>query len=92
MTDAPRLRVRHENLTWRRVSEEIIILDLDRSVYLALNLSAATLWECLVDGATPDDLVQLLTSEFGVDQIQARSDVDAFLDHCLRENLVETEG
>lgn len=89
MSDPHRLEVRHQNLTWRRISDEVIILDLDRSVYLALNQSAAVLWEKLADGATSDDLEQLLVAEFGVDVAHAQSDVAAFLASCERENLVQ---
>lgn len=82
-------RVRHADITWREVDDEIVVLDLASSRYLALNGSGALLWRTLVDGAEAEVLTEVLAGEFDISAQQAAHDVDAFLTQCHEMGIVE---
>lgn len=75
-----RLTLRSERLDWVDVEEEIVVLDTERSVYLAPNPSGALLWRMLIDGTNHQELVTALVEAFGITSERAEHDVEAFLD------------
>ena len=75
-----RLTLRADQLDWVDVDGEIVVLDTERSIYLAPNPSGAFLWRMLIDGATRQELVTALVTDFGITSERAEHDVDAFLD------------
>jgi len=78
-----RHEIRAEDLSWRDVEDEVVILDLRSSRYLSLNGTGALLWQALDAGADDAALVDLLVDRFGVPAGAAAADVAAFLDHCV---------
>lgn len=78
------LKIRNDDLSWRQVGDEVIVLDLRSNAYLSINESGTALWEMLVDGSKPATMVDRLSSEFGIDESRARADVEAFV-ATLRE-------
>ena len=42
------------DLSWRRVDDEIVILDLRTRAYYSLNEVGARIWELLADGRSPE--------------------------------------
>lgn len=74
------LTLRSDGLDWVDVEGEIVVLDTDRSIYLAPNPSGALLWRMLIDGTTHQEMVTALVTTFGVTSERAERDVDAFLD------------
>jgi hypothetical protein len=85
-----RLRVRPDALEWRELDGEIVALDLRSSLYLAINPSGAVLWPALVQGASRDELVDRLCTEWRIDRGAAESDVDGFLAELAEHELLET--
>ena len=49
------LKIRDEELSWRQVGDEIIVLDLRSNAYLSINQSGTALWDMLVEGTTSGD-------------------------------------
>jgi hypothetical protein len=84
-----KLQLRTDGLTWREVAGDLIVLDLDRSVYLASNASGAVLWKALVQGSTRAELADLLVAMFGIAPASARVDVDDFVAHLSELGLLE---
>jgi hypothetical protein len=80
--------MREDNISWMPVDDEIIILDLQTSRYLALNGSAVLLWRALVDGTTEAALVELLVSTYAIDDAIAQRDVIAFLDSLAERHFL----
>ncbi len=78
-----------EQLAWKAVGDEVVILDLRTSMYLTLNGSATLLWMALMEGATTVELAQRLVDAFGVDTESATVDVAAFLATCQAQDLLE---
>jgi hypothetical protein len=86
------MRLRHERLMWRRAGDEVIVLDLDTSQYLAANETAAAVWEALAGGATRPELVAMLCARFEVGPDVARTDLDRLLETMQSEGLIESGG
>lgn len=84
-----KIKVRDDAVVWREVDEEVVLLHLLSSDYMALNPSAAVLWPPMVEGTTRDELVERLVEEFELTSEQATTDVDAFLEQCRTGDLLE---
>ena len=77
-------RARSRELSWRRVGDEAVILDLVTQTYLSLNATGLTVWTLLQEGATRRQLADGLVAEHGASPEDAERDAAAFLD-VLRE-------
>ena len=85
------LRLRNEDLKWRAVESEIIILDRRTWAYISVNDSGAVLWHHMVEGATRADLVAALRGAYDLDEQRAEADVERFLDMLREHDLIEGE-
>ena len=83
-----RLTLRPDALDWVDVEGEIVVLDTERSVYLAPNTSGAVLWRLLTDGTTKQGLVDALVQTFGVTTEIAEHDVEVFVDRLKHLGLL----
>jgi Coenzyme PQQ synthesis protein D (PqqD) len=76
-----------EDLIWRAVEDEVIVLDRRTWSYLSVNPSGAFLWPRVVSGSSRDRLADALATEFGLDATRALAEVDDFVskleDHGL---------
>jgi hypothetical protein len=82
------MRIDPEAVSWRKVEDEVIVLDLRRSVYISINPTGTELWPALVEGATPEALAARLQTTFGLEPHIAERDVDAFLRSLDDEGLL----
>lgn len=82
------LRLRDDDVVWRAVEEEIVILDRLTWEYLTVNHSGTVLWRSLVGGATRNALVRTLIHEYEIGEDLAAGDVDAFLSMLGARNLL----
>jgi hypothetical protein len=73
------MQLRNVDLTWHVAGEEVVVLDLEGSVYLKLNGSGRLLWELLPEPRNEADLTAALVAEYDIDADRATADVDAFL-------------
>jgi hypothetical protein len=73
------LRLNADRVTWRRVGDELVVLDLVGSAYLSVNDTGAAVWDLLDGGAARADLVAALLEAFEVDEATAASDIDEFI-------------
>lgn len=83
------IRVRADKLSWRQVGDEVVVLDLERGIYLAISASGVGLWEMLSSGATPRVLENHLIESYDLDPEHAAQDVDSFLVMLRDAELVE---
>ena len=84
------MKARQEDVVWREVEGQTVILDLKTSSYLTTNVSGTRMWQLLQDGRQQLELEEELISAYGISEEDAKRDVISFLD-MLRENnfLVE---
>jgi Coenzyme PQQ synthesis protein D (PqqD) len=83
------LRLRLHQMTWRRVEDSIIVLDLDNSTYLSVNGTGAVIWEQLVHGATVASMVRSVTDQFDVDATVAEADIKAFTEDLRARRFLD---
>ena len=83
------IRLRTDGLTWREIDDELVVLDVVRSNYLATNEAGSLLWRSLAAGTTRDDLVRELSDAFELEADTASADVDRFLDELRAQALLE---
>lgn len=84
----PSLQLRTQQLLWREVDDEIVVLDLSKSEYVSVNAAGRTLWLRLARGATRSELADELRQTYGLEPDVARRDADAFVAHLQRQGLL----
>ncbi len=89
MTEEQRIALKIDDLTWREVQDELLVLDMATTTYLTLNGSAKVLWECLVDGATLTEMAGALVDRYGIDTGRARVDAEEFLQVLEERSFVK---
>jgi hypothetical protein len=82
------MQLRQDGLAWHVAGDDVVVLDLDGSVYLKLNRSGRVLWERLAGPCTQADLEHALAERYGVDADRAAADVAAFLSDMRRRRLL----
>jgi hypothetical protein len=87
-----RLRLRDDQVVWKRVGDEGVVLDLRSSTYLSLNETGAFLFSLLEGGATEADLSRDLARECQIDEAQASADVKAFLAALSERGLTAADA
>jgi hypothetical protein len=83
------MQLRQSGLTWHVAGDEVVVLDLQGSVYLKLNGSGRVLWERLAEPCTEVSLVTALREQFDVDEERAAADVAVFLADLRRRGLLD---
>jgi hypothetical protein len=83
------MQLRQSGLTWHVAGDEVVVLDLEGSVYLMLNGSATVLWERLTEPRTEIELIAALVEQFEIDDERAAADVAAFLADLRRRDLLD---
>jgi hypothetical protein len=87
---AGKLHLRSDKIVWREVEDELVVLELSTTTYLTLNGSAMQLWLRLLDGATPQDLIDTLVERYDIPQDLARSDTESFLADLTARELLDS--
>lgn len=80
--------IRDEQVAWRVVDGEAVLVHADTSAYYGLNRMATDVWLALADLATSrDGLARLIAERYDVDAETAGRDVGEFLDALVEEGL-----
>jgi hypothetical protein len=88
MADATRRPRRLPGTSLEQRGDRVIVCDADRNVMLALNESAAALWE-LCDGSTTiEEMVMAICEVSSISPAQARDDVERTLAEFERARLL----
>lgn len=82
------LRLRTDDLTWREVGDELLVLKLSTGTYLTLNAVGKELWSKLEDGATGTQLAEGLVERYGISSEQAAEDVASFIGDMTSSGLL----
>ncbi|MDA8132413.1 MAG: PqqD family protein [Elusimicrobia bacterium] len=82
------VRIR-KDLAFRRVGEELFVVDAASARLHELNGTAAVIWECLAAGQDEDGIVAALAGKFEVDRDAARADCRAFIKELISSGLLK---
>lgn len=80
--------VRRDDIAWRIVEGEAILLDLEDAAVLRLNPVAAEIWNHIDGTRTVDDLAAHIQRTFDVGAWRARRDVRRFVGQLRRRDFV----
>ena len=82
------IRARNDDVTWRKIDSQTIILDLKTSCYLKTNVVGSLLWEQLQTPCDMESLAATLVETYGIEHEVALHDADQFLDEMNRNDLL----
>ncbi|MBD8078929.1 PqqD family protein [Cellulosimicrobium arenosum] len=82
------MQIRTDGVTWQEIDGELVLLDLERSVYLTTNASGALLTKLLVEDRSLDDLADALVAQFEIQRDDALRDAQAFVDELVEHQLL----
>jgi hypothetical protein len=82
------LRLRRDAI-WRDADGEVLALDGELRSYFSTNATGSLLWKALADGASREELVELLMTRFGLEADHAERDVDAFVGELAANGFLE---
>jgi hypothetical protein len=82
------LVLREAGLTWRALDDEVVVLDLETSLYLKVKGAGAAVWPLLAAGTTLDAMVEAVLEVYEIDEEAARRDLSEFLDDLNRRELL----
>ncbi len=84
--------VRQAGLMTTSVDDDLIILNMKTSNYIALDEIGRRIWDLIEMPALVCDVCAQLSTEFNAPGAQIEADVIAFLDEMLTEELVHVVG
>lgn len=83
-------RVNPDNVEWRAVDEEAVIIHLPSSRYFGLNPSGTWIWATLATQAcTSDQVATHLAARYRLQPDQAQGEVETFLRQLMQAELIE---
>jgi hypothetical protein len=77
-----------ENVAWRKVEQDVVLLNLDTSDYFSITSVGVFIWERLGEGASPNEIVPSICEEFVVEPAEARKHLEAFIRDLCNKNLL----
>lgn len=80
---------RKDNLPWRKVDDEGIILSANKDEAHILNESAMIIWEMLDGRHSIDNIAEKLSQEYAISKKTALQDVNCFLKSLRTKELAE---
>ncbi len=83
------MKLRVEDITWREIDGDLVILDLRSSTYLTANASGTVLMRQLTEERTLTELIQVLVDTFDLSEERAQQDVQTFVDELALVGLLE---
>jgi hypothetical protein len=84
--------VRDEDVVWRDIAGEIVILGMDNNKLRVLNKTASLIWT-LADGSKQfGEMVSEISNRFEVTIEQARTDAEEFCNQLLGAGLVSLKS
>jgi hypothetical protein len=78
------------NVIAERIGEQVVMLDLERDIYLRLNATGSVLWGAIEasDHPTVGELADRLVEATGIERDRALADATAFADDLMRRDAV----
>ncbi|MBI2321242.1 MAG: PqqD family protein [Chloroflexi bacterium] len=82
----------HEAVTYARLGEEAILLHTATGVYFGLDTVGTQIWEAVAEGATQQEILDLLQATYEVEPARLHADLCAFLDLLVAKGLMRLVG
>lgn len=89
MNNAALCFIINESVIEAVVDGEALLLNVETGIYFGLDLVGARIWKLLGSGATPEEIVDRLLSEYEAEPEQVRVDVGEFLGALVSRGLIQ---
>ena len=86
------MKLRLDDITWREIDGDLVILDLRSSTYLTANASGTVLMRQLTEHRTLSQLVRALVDAFNISERRAQEDVLVFVEELGQRGLLDSSG
>ena len=83
----PSLRLA-DNVVWREVGAEVVILDLTSNNYFGLNSIGSRVWHLIAQNRPIDEIVTTLLGEFDVGAEQLQADIQELIEQLESKGLL----
>ena len=77
-----------EQVHFRRFDDEVLVLDLNRGEYYALNAVGSRMWQALAEGRSPAEIAAALAPEYEVDAAVLLRDCVSLVDELCTRGLL----
>ena len=77
-----------DDVTWRDVDEEMIVLHLPTGKYYTFNNTGHLVWQQLAEGKDTSDITVQIMDKYEVDKETATNDLSAFISGLKEHNLI----
>lgn len=77
-----------EDVVWRDLGEEVVILNLATGIYFSLNKVGRRIWSLIAEQAGSDEVVSKVAQEFEADTSRIQDDFDSLVRELEAEGLV----
>lgn len=85
------VKIDSKNVSWERVDDEVIAIQLETGRYYNLHNTSAEIWSLLANGAEVDMLVKGFSKIFP-DVISLSDDIEIFIHECFKAKLLVLDG
>lgn len=83
-----RFRLNDAEVTAQVLDGEAIIINLSTGVYYSLDKVGSVLWEMIVEGHNPQEIVAAIIARYQASPEQVQADVVQVVEELIRENLI----
>ncbi len=80
-----------DDVTWRDVDEEMIVLHLPTGKYYTFNNNGHLVWQQLAEGKDTEDITNQIMDKYDVDKDTATRDLSAFIAGLKEHNLISDD-
>jgi len=76
-----------EEIIWRVVDDEALLLDTDSGYYFSMNDTATEIWCLLNEGKSIDDVATTISERYEIDSESVRRDVQELIANLNKEQI-----
>lgn len=76
-----------EEIIWRVVDDEALLLDTDSGYYFSMNDTATEIWCLLNEGKSIDDVATTISERYEIDSKSVRRDVQELIANLNKEQI-----
>ncbi|MCX7716759.1 MAG: PqqD family protein [Endomicrobia bacterium] len=78
-----------QNIAYRKIGENVYIVDSKNSMLYKLNETASLIWEGISKGESISKIIKKILSEYEIDYQTVKSDVEELIDQLKDKSLIE---
>ncbi|RTL44894.1 MAG: PqqD family protein [Candidatus Melainabacteria bacterium] len=87
LSESKRMLKTKEEIIWRVVDDEALLLDTDSGYYFSMNDTATEIWCLLNEGKSIDDVATTISERYEIDSESVRRDVQELIANLNKEQI-----